>query len=76
MGPGVPFVRLRALIGGPVQEPGANCHRLGSFVVTGPDAVEVEERADALLRQIRIHVKPHPNGPGQVRPASTSAIAP
>jgi biotin carboxylase len=76
VGPGVPFVRRRAAIGDPVQEPGANIHRLGSFVVTGPDAAEVEERADSLLRRIRIHVGPHPSGPGQVRPASTSAIAP
>ncbi|MEU4800165.1 hypothetical protein [Streptomyces sp. NPDC023327] len=76
VGPGVPFVRWRAALGGPVHEPDANGHRLGSFMVTGPDAVEVEERADALLRQTRIHVEPHPNGPGQVRPASTSAIAP
>ncbi|MEU6405910.1 ATP-grasp domain-containing protein [Streptomyces sp. NPDC046985] len=76
VGPGVPFVRWRAAIGGPVHEPDANGHRLGSFVVTGADAAEVEERADALLRQIRIHVEPHPNGPGQVSEASTSAIAP
>ncbi|MFE7480788.1 ATP-grasp domain-containing protein [Streptomyces sp. NPDC057552] len=76
VGAGVPFVRRRAAIGGLVHEPAANGHRLGSFVVTGPDAAEVEERADALLRQIRIHVEPHPNGPGQVSPASTSAIAP
>ncbi|MFI6689492.1 ATP-grasp domain-containing protein [Streptomyces sp. NPDC050485] len=76
-GPGVPFVRWRAAIGGLVHAPGANGHRLGSFVVTGPDADEAEERADALLRRIRIHVEPTPeNGPGQVRPASTSAIAP
>ncbi|MFJ6137400.1 ATP-grasp domain-containing protein [Kitasatospora sp. NPDC092286] len=76
-GPGVPFVRWRAAIGGAVHEPGANSHRLGSFVVTGPDAAEVEERADALLRQVRIRVEPVPeNGPGQVRPVSTSAIAP
>lgn len=74
-GPGVPFVRRRAAIGGPVHEPDANGHRLGSFVVTGPDAAEVEERADALLRQIRIGVESGP-GSNQVRPASTSAIAP
>lgn len=76
VGPGVPFVRWRAALGGPVQEPGANSHRLGSFVVTGPDAVEVEERADALLRRVRIRVEPTPENTGQVRPASTSAIAP
>ncbi|MBB1260927.1 ATP-grasp domain-containing protein [Streptomyces alkaliterrae] len=76
VGPGVPFARWRAAIGGPVHEPHANGHRLGSFVVTGPDAAEVEERADTLLREIRIHVEPHPNGPGQVSEASTSAIAP
>ncbi|MGA4846618.1 hypothetical protein ACOBQB_10240 [Streptomyces sp. G5(2025)] len=74
-GPGVPFVRWRAAIGGLVREPGANGHRLGSFVVTGLDAVEVEERADALLRRVRIHVEPAPENTGQVRPASTSAIA-
>lgn len=75
-GPGVPFVRWRAAIGGLVREPGANGHRLGSFVVTGLDADEVEERADALLRQVRIHVEPTLENTGQVRPASTSAIAP
>ncbi|MFF3982749.1 ATP-grasp domain-containing protein [Streptomyces sp. NPDC001828] len=75
-GPGVPFVRWRAAIGGLVREPGANGHRLGSFVVTGLDADEVEERADALLRRVRIHVEPAPENAGQVRPASTSAIAP
>ncbi|MFI9311165.1 ATP-grasp domain-containing protein [Streptomyces triculaminicus] len=76
-GSGVPFVRWRAVIGGLVHVPGANGHRLGSFVVTGPDADEVEERADALLRRVRIQVEPIlENGPGQVRPASTSAIAP
>ncbi|MGA5442225.1 ATP-grasp domain-containing protein [Streptomyces griseoincarnatus] len=74
-GPGVPFTRWRAALGGTVHEPGANGHRLGSFVVTGTDAAEVEERADALLRQIRIGVEPAP-GAAQVRPASTSAIAP
>ncbi len=75
-GPGVPFVRWRAAIGGTVHEPGANGHRLGSFVVTGADADEVEERADALVRRVRIHVEPVPENTGQVRPASTSAIAP
>ncbi|WP_181007543.1 hypothetical protein [Streptomyces sp. NBC_01571] len=75
-GPGVPFVRWRAAIGGLVHEPGANGHRLGAFVVTGPEAAEVEERADALLRRVRIHVEPAPENPGQVRPESTSAIAP
>lgn len=75
-GPGVPFVRWRTAIGGTVQEPGANGHRLGAFVVTGTDADEVEERADALLRRVHIRVGPIPgNGPGQARPASTSAIA-
>ncbi|MEU9891850.1 ATP-grasp domain-containing protein [Sphaerisporangium sp. NPDC051011] len=75
-GPGVPFVRWRAAIGGPVHEPGVNAHRLGSFVVTGTDAAEVEERADTLLRQVRIHVElPCEGGASQVRPASTSAIA-
>lgn len=75
-GPGVPFVRWRAEIGGLVHEPGANGHRLGAFVVTGAKAAEVEERADTLLRQVRIHVDPTPESTGQVRPASTSAIAP
>lgn len=75
MGPGVPFVRWRTAIGSTVHEPHVNTHRLGSFVVTGPDATEVEERADALLQQVRIHVEPHSGGPGQVRSASTSAIA-
>ncbi|MGW7086602.1 ATP-grasp domain-containing protein [Streptomyces sp. NPDC054871] len=75
-GPGVPFVRWRAAIGGLVHEPGANGHRLGAFVVTGAEAAEVEERADTLLRQVRIHVDPPPENTGQVRRASTSAIAP
>ncbi|GAB1339857.1 hypothetical protein ACE1SV_64470 [Streptomyces sp. E-15] len=75
-GPGVPFVRWRAAIGGLVHVPGANSHRLGSFVVTGPDADEVEERADALVRRVRIHVEPTSQNTGQVRPASTPAIAP
>ncbi len=76
-GLGVPFVRWRAAIRGIVTEPDANSHRLASSVVTGQDAAEVEERADALLRQVRLHVEPiSENGPGQVRPASTSAIAP
>ncbi|MGW4781434.1 ATP-grasp domain-containing protein [Streptomyces filamentosus] len=76
VGPGVPFVRRRAQAGCLVHEPAANTHRLGSFVVTGPDAGDVEERADTLLRQIRMHVEPHttPRRPGQARPASTSAI--
>lgn len=60
--PGMPFVRSRAAIGSTVHEPGANGHRLGSFVVTGLDAAEVEERADAQLRRIRIEVEPHHNG--------------
>jgi biotin carboxylase len=75
-GPGVPFVRWRAAIGGLVRQPGTNVHRLGSLVVTGLDADEVEERADTLLRRVRIHVEPAPENTGQVRPASTSAIAP
>ncbi|MEU5159667.1 hypothetical protein AB0G74_08665 [Streptomyces sp. NPDC020875] len=75
VGPGVPFARRRSAIGALVHEPDANGHRLGSFVVTGPDAAGVEERADTLLRQIRIHVEPA-DASGQVRPASTSAIAP
>ncbi|MGW1429691.1 ATP-grasp domain-containing protein [Streptomyces sp. NPDC002431] len=60
-GPGVPFVRWRAAIGGLVHEPDANGHRLGAFVVTGTEAAEVEERADALQRGIRVEVDPHPN---------------
>ncbi|MGI5457612.1 ATP-grasp domain-containing protein [Streptomyces sp. CA-249302] len=75
-GPGVPFVRWRAAIGSLVHEPGANGHRLGAFVVTGAEAAEVEERADALLRRVRIHVEPAPEDPVQVSPATTSAIAP
>lgn len=75
-GPGVPVVRRRAAIGCLVHEPGANSHRLGAFVVTGPEAAEVEERADALLRRVRIYVEPTPENTGQVRLASTPAIAP
>lgn len=75
-GPGVPFVRWRAPIGGRVHRPRANAHRLGAFVVTGLDAAEVEGRADALLRGVRIGVEPSPETSGQVRSASTSAIAP
>ncbi|MFD4791310.1 hypothetical protein ACFWN1_30570 [Streptomyces sp. NPDC058459] len=75
-GPGVPFVRWRAAIGGLVNEPCANTHRLGAFVVTGQDADEVEERADALLRRVCVHVEPVSENTGQARPASTSAIAP
>lgn len=60
IGPGVPFVRWRAAIRSTVHEPAANAHRLGSFVVTGLDAAEVEDRADALLRQIRVNVEPCP----------------
>ncbi|MFG2162783.1 ATP-grasp domain-containing protein [Streptomyces olivaceus] len=75
-GPGVPFVRWRAPIGGHVDRATANAHRLGAFVVTGPDAAEVEERADALLRGIRIGVDPEPESADQVRAESTSAIAP
>ncbi|MFC9755255.1 ATP-grasp domain-containing protein [Streptomyces sp. NPDC056921] len=59
-GPGVPFVRCRTTIGAIVNEPGANGHRLASFVVTGSSATEVEERADAQFRQIRIQVEPQP----------------
>lgn len=75
-GPGVPFVRWRAPIRGLVHAPGANVHRLGSFVFTGTNAAEVEERADTLRRQVRIHVEPlHEAGPAQVRSASTALIA-
>jgi len=55
-GPGVPFVRWRAAIGGLVTAAGVNADRLGAFVVTGPDAAEVERRADLLARQIRVRV--------------------
>ncbi|WP_198958435.1 hypothetical protein, partial [Amycolatopsis sp. KNN50.9b] len=74
-GPGVPFVRWRAAVGDLVHAARTNTDRLGSFVVTGSDADEVEERADALGRQIRIQVTPLPaaGGPGQVRPARTAA---
>ncbi|GGZ81580.1 ATP-grasp domain-containing protein [Streptomyces echinoruber] len=77
-GPGVPFVRWRAAIGGPVNAAGANADRLGCFVVTGPDAAEVEQRADTLLRQIRLQVDPTPapDDRDQLSSASRSAIAP
>ncbi|OXM60816.1 hypothetical protein [Amycolatopsis sp. KNN50.9b] len=76
-GPGVPFVRWRAAVGDLVHAVRANTDRLGCFVVTGSDADEVEERADALGRQIQVQVGPLPavGGPGQVRPARTAAIA-
>lgn len=74
-GPGLPYVRWRAAIGGLVHEPGVNGHRLGAFVVTGTEAYEVEERADAILRQIRVCIEPS-QLPAHVRPARTSAIAP
>ncbi|WP_158558130.1 hypothetical protein [Spongiactinospora gelatinilytica] len=75
----MPCARWRAAAGGLVHEPGANGHRLGAFVVTGADAAEVEERADALLRRVRVHVRQATmgnNGPDQIRPASIWAIAP
>ncbi|QNS09455.1 ATP-grasp domain-containing protein [Streptomyces xanthii] len=78
-GPGVPFVRWRAAIGGVVNAAGVNADRLGAFVVTGPDAAEVEQRADLLARQIRVRVAPTPpapGGPDQLSSASRSAIAP
>ncbi|MEU7088014.1 ATP-grasp domain-containing protein [Streptomyces achromogenes] len=76
-GPGVPLVRWRAAAGDLVHAARANTDRLGCFVVTGQDADEVEERADALARQIRIQVEPLPaaGGPGQAKPARTAAIA-
>ncbi|MGW8700701.1 hypothetical protein ACWGOK_27895 [Streptomyces eurythermus] len=80
-GPGVPFVPWRAAVGDLVHAATANTDRLGCFVVTGSDADEVEERADALARQIQIQIQvqveplPAAGGPGQVRPASTAAIA-
>lgn len=76
-GPGVPFVRWRAAIGSSVNAAGANADRLGCFVVTGPDAAEVEQQADTLARQIRIQIDPPaPGGPDQLNSASRSAIAP
>lgn len=58
-GPDVPFVRWRAAIGS--QRPPAR-------IVRGhrPGAAEVEERADAQLRKIRIEVEPHHGEPGPV----------
>jgi biotin carboxylase len=77
-GPGVPFVRWRAAIGGLVNAAGVNADRLGCFVVTGPDATEVKQRADTIARQIRVQVSPTParGGPDQLSSASRSAIAP
>jgi biotin carboxylase len=79
VGPDVPLVRLRTAAGTAVHGAGANSHRLGSFVVTGPDATAVEERADALLRKVGIKIAPHPAqarpAAGQVRSASTALIA-
>lgn len=59
-GPGVPFARWRTELGGTVHEATANGHRLGAFVVTGTDADEVEQRADALARRVRTEVTPQP----------------
>ncbi|KUF17345.1 ATP-grasp domain-containing protein [Streptomyces silvensis] len=73
-GPGLPLVRWRAAIGAPVRPPRANGHRLGAFVVTGADEAEVEERAAALARRIRLRVEPDDRS--HVSSASTSAIAP
>jgi biotin carboxylase len=77
-GPGVPFVRWRAAIGGPVNTAGTNADRLGAFVVTGPDAAEVEQWADTLARQIRVEVDPTPapDDRDQLSSASRLAIAP
>ncbi|MGW2651739.1 ATP-grasp domain-containing protein [Streptomyces sp. NPDC001393] len=61
-GPGVPFVRRRAAIGGPVNAAVTNADRLGCFVVTGTDPCEVEQRAGALTRQVRLQVEPPPLG--------------
>ncbi|WP_437105130.1 hypothetical protein [Streptomyces sp. enrichment culture] len=74
-GPGVPFVRWRAAVGDLVHAARTNADRLGCFVVTGQDADEVEERADALGRQIQVQIEPLPaaGGPGQVRSARTQA---
>ncbi|WP_406122353.1 hypothetical protein [Streptomyces canus] len=74
-GPGVPFVRWRTPTGAPVHAAGANAHRLGAFVVTGPDPAEVQERADRMCRQVRLHVEPPPGALDQVRSASTARIA-
>jgi len=72
-GPSAPAVRLRTAIGNLVTGTRGNGQRLGSFVVTGPDARTVEERADTLLRQVRIEVEPQPEPPtaGQVTASST-----
>ncbi|GAA0924482.1 ATP-grasp domain-containing protein [Streptomyces thermoalcalitolerans] len=77
-GPGVPFVRWRAAMGGLVNTAASNADRLGCFVVTGPDAAEVEQRADALARQIHVQVDPTPapDDCDQLNSASRSAIAP
>lgn len=77
--PGVPLVRLRAGIGNRVSAAGANADRLGAFVVTGPQAAEVEQQADLLARQIRVHIDPEqpaPHRPDQLSSASRPAIAP
>lgn len=70
----VPFVRRRVAVGDLVQPSGANAHRLGSFVVTGSDATEVEQSADTLLQQVRLHVVPE-DGSGQDSSASTWSIS-
>ncbi|MEU9214519.1 ATP-grasp domain-containing protein [Streptomyces sp. NPDC048415] len=78
-GPGVPFVRWRAAIGGPVNAAGANADRLGAFVVTGRDAAEVEQRADTLARQIHVQVDTPAaarSAVDQLSSASRPAIAP
>lgn len=58
VGPSVPSVRLRIAVGGAVNKTRSNRERLGSFIVTGPDAKRVEERADALQQHVRIEVEP------------------
>ncbi|MFG2210499.1 ATP-grasp domain-containing protein [Streptomyces sp. NPDC048638] len=77
-GPGVPFVRWRAVIGGLVNAAGANADRLGAFVVTGQSEAEVEQRANTLARRVHVQVDASPGGrvPDQVSSASRSAIAP
>ncbi|WP_372350811.1 ATP-grasp domain-containing protein [Streptomyces sp. KL116D] len=78
-GPGVPFVRWRAAIGSPVKAAGVNADRLGAFVVTGPDAAEVEQRAELLARQIHVRVDaatPELCEPDQLNSASRPDIAP
>ncbi|MGW1089882.1 hypothetical protein ACWD4L_27140 [Streptomyces sp. NPDC002596] len=76
VGPGVPFVRLRRSVGARVDRAPVNSHRLGSFVVTGPDAQAVNERADALSQQIRVAVEPHTDANPLQAPVSSDRAVP